>query len=40
MRGFHFILLEIKLDRGIVTVLDLRRKNPQDYVDMTTMLQK
>ena len=38
--AFHFILLEIKLHRGVVTVLDSRRKDPQDYADMTEMLQK
>ena len=40
MRNFHFILLEIKFGRGVVTVLDSRRKDPQDYADMTEMLQK
>ena len=40
VRSFHFILLEIKLETGIVTVLDSRRKEPQDYADMTEMLQK
>ena len=38
--NFHFILLEIKLERGVVSVLDSRRKDPQDYADMTAMLQK
>ena len=37
---FHYILLEIKLEQGLVTVLDSRRKDPQDYVDMTQMLEK
>ena len=40
MRMFHFILLEIKLDRGVVTVLDSRQKDPQDYANMTQMLEK
>ena len=40
VRSFHFILLEIKLDAGVVTVLDSIRKDPQEYVDMTAMLQK
>ena len=40
VRRFHFILLEIKLERGVVTVLDSRRKDPEDYVDMIKMLQK
>ena len=33
--SFHYILLEIKLEQGLVTVLDSRRKDPQDYADMT-----
>ena len=40
MRSFHYILLEIKLEQGVVTVLDSRRKDPHDYVDMTQMLEK
>ena len=40
MRSFHYILLEIKLEQEVVTVLDSRRKDPQDYVDMTQMLEK
>ena len=40
VRRFHFILLQIKLDQGVVTVLDSRRKDPQDYADMTEMLEK
>ena len=37
---FHYILLEIKLEQGRVTILDSRRKDPQDYADMTQMLEK
>ena len=40
MRSFHYILLEIKLEQGLVTVLDSRRKDPQEYADMTEMLEK
>ena len=40
VRNFHFILLEIKLEQGLVTVLDSRRKDPQEYADMTEMLEK
>ena len=40
VHNFHFILLGIKLDRGVVVVLDSRRKDPQEYADMTAMLQK
>ena len=39
MRRFHFILLEIKLEAGIVTVLDSRRKDPQEYEHMTDALE-
>ena len=38
--SFHFILLEIKLEQGVVTVLDSKRKDPQEYVDMTEILKK
>ena len=38
--SFHYILLEIKLEQGLVTVLDSRRKDPQDYANMTQMLEK
>ena len=40
MRSFHYILLEIKLEQGVVTFLDSRRKDPQDYADITQMLEK
>ena len=40
MRSFHYILLEIKVEQGVVTVLDSRRKDPQDYANMTQMLEK
>ena len=40
VRRFHFILLSIKLDGGVVTVLDSRRKDPKEYANMTEMLQK
>ena len=40
MRSFHYILLEIKLEQGVVTVLDSRRKDPEDYADMSKMLDK
>ena len=40
VRRFHFILLEIKLDGGAVTILDPSRKDPQEYADMTAMLQR
>ena len=40
MHSFHYILLEIKLEQGVVTVLDSKQKDPQDYADMTQILQK
>ena len=40
VRRFHYILLEIKLEQGLVTVLDSRQKSPEDYADMTKMLEK
>ena len=40
MRSFHYILLEIKLEKGVVTVLDSRRKDPEEYADMTQMLDR
>ena len=40
MRRYHYILLEIKVERGLVTVLDSRRKDPETYADMTKMLNK
>ena len=40
VRRFHYILLEIKPEQGLVTVLDSRRKDPEDYADMTKMLEK
>ena len=40
VRRFHYILLEIKLEEGVVTVLDSKRKDPQEYADMTQMLEK
>ena len=40
VRRYHYILLEIKLEQGLVTVLDSRRKDPETYADMTEMLSK
>ena len=40
MRSFHFILLEIKLEQGLVTVIDSKLKNPEEYATMTKMLEK
>ena len=38
--SFHFILLDIKLEQGVVTVLDSKRKDLQEYADMTEILKK
>ena len=40
VRMFHNILLEIKLEQVLVNVLDSRRKDPEDYADMSKMLEK
>ena len=40
VRRYHYVLLEIKPEQGLVTVLDLRRKDPETYADMTEMLNK
>ena len=40
VRSFHYILLEIKLEQGLVTVLDSRQKDPETYADMTKILNK
>ena len=40
VRSFHYILLEIELEQGVVTVLESRRKDPQEYADMTEILKK
>ena len=40
VRSYHYILLEIKLEKGVVTVLDSKRKDPKEYADMTEILKK
>ena len=40
VRRLHYILLEIKLEQGVVTVLDSKRKDPKEYADMTEILTK
>ena len=40
VRSYHYILLEIKLEQGLVTVLDSRRKDPKEYEDMIEILEK
>ena len=38
--SFHYILLEIKLEQGLVTVLGSKRKDPKEYADMIEILEK
>ena len=40
MPRLHYILLEIKLEQGVVIVLDSKWKDPKEYADMTQMLEK
>ena len=40
VRSFPFILLEIELEQGLVTVLDSRWKDPKEYAVVTEMLEK
>ena len=40
VRSYHYVLLEIILEKGVVTILDSRRKDPQEYADMTEILKK
>ena len=40
VRRYHYDLLEIKLERGLVVVLDSRQKDPETYADMTELLNK
>ena len=40
VRSFHYIHLEIKLEQGLVNVLDSWQKDPKEYADMTEILEK
>ena len=40
VRRFHYILLEIKLEQGLVTVLDSRQKDRKEYADVTEIQEK
>ena len=40
VRSFPCILLDIKLEQGLVTGIDWRRKDVEDYAAMTKMLEK
>ena len=39
-RRFHFILLIIQLDQGIVLVMASKRKDPEMWADLVEMLQR
>ena len=40
VRRFHFILLIIQVDQGIVLVMDSKRRNHEMWVDLIEMLQR
>ena len=40
VRRFHFVLLIIRVDDGVVIVLDSLRKDPAHLAPVTEMLQK
>jgi len=40
MRSFHWILLIIKVDSGIVRIMDSKRKEQKEYKDIVDMLQR
>ena len=40
VRMFHFILLVIQVDEGVVLVMDSKRKAPEMWADLSEMLQR
>ena len=40
VRSFHYVLLEIEVDKGAVTVLDSRRHDRNEYAEIIEMLTK
>jgi len=40
VRSFHWILLIIKVDDGIVYIMDSLQKDPEDYNNIVFMLQR
>jgi hypothetical protein len=40
MRRFHFILLVIQVDAGVVLVMDSKRKDNKLWADLKAMLQR
>ena len=40
VHNFHYILLKIDVENGVVTVLDSRRKERNEYAEIIEMLTK
>ena len=40
VHSFHYIILEIDVENGVVTVLDSRRKERNEYAEIIEMLMK
>ena len=40
VHSFHYIILEIDVENGVVTVLESRRKDRNEYVEIIEMLTK
>ena len=40
VHSFHYIVLEIDVQNGVVTVLDSRRKERNEYAEIIEMLTK
>ena len=40
VHSFHYILIEIDVENGVVTVLDSRRKDRNEYAEITELLAK
>ena len=38
VQSFHYIVLEIDVENGVVTVLDSRRKERNEYAEIIEML--
>ena len=40
VHSFHYIVLEIDVENGVVTVLDSRQKERNEYAEIIKMLTK
>jgi hypothetical protein len=40
VRSYHWILLNIRVDAGVVEVMDSLDKDPEDYNSVVLMLQR